>query len=162
MLYTETDHAQVTRERNKRRWVVLLPTAVILLLAVASFVWFRLAHNVGGWIWTALITIVGGAYFLFFYEVYLRPVSQYRKHVEIMLNGRKRETLGILKERNDEVSDHDGMDCSSLTVNVGQRNDPEDDRLFYLDAQKTMPPIEVGTRVCVLSNDRMVADVQAQ
>ena len=162
MLYTETDREQVKRERNKRLWVVLLPTVAFLLLAAASFIWFRLHHDVGGWIWSALITIIGGAYFLFFYEVYLRPVSQYRKHVEFMLDGRKRETLGILKERNDDVADHNGMDCRSLTVNVGERNDPEDDRLFYLDAQKAMPAIEIGTRVCVLSNDRMVADIQAQ
>ena len=162
MLYTETDREQVKRERNKRLWVVLLPTAAFLLLAAASFIWFRLQHNVGGWIWSALITIIGGAYFLFFYEVYLRPVSQYRKHVDIMLDGRKRETLGILKEWSGEVSDHGGMDCMSLTINVGQRNDPEDDRLFFLEAQKTMPPIEVGTSVRVISNDRMVADIQPQ
>lgn len=162
MLYTETDREQVRHERNKRLWVVLIPTAAILLLAVASFVWFRLQHNVGGWIWSALITIIGGVYFLFFYEVYLRPVNRYRKYVEMMLGGRKRETFGILKEWSGEVTDHDGMDCRSLTVNVSQRNDPEDDRLFYLETQKTIPSIEVGTRVLVISNDRMVADIQAQ
>ena len=161
MLYSEIDRTQVTAEQKKRRWLVLLPTAVMLLLVIASFVWFRLHRDAGGWVWTGLITVLGGSYFLFFYEVYLRPVSLYKKHVDYMLDGRKRETVGVLKSVDSAVTDKDGLDCVSFTVNIGEKNDPEDDRLFYVDALKGIPDMPIGSSVRVLSNDRTVASLDA-
>ena len=159
MLYSEIDRTQVTAELKKRRWLVILPSALMLLFAIASFVWFRLHRNADGWAWTALITVLSGSYFLFFYEVYLRPVSLYHKHIGYMLDGRKRDTLGLLKSIDPTVQDKDGLDCVSLTINVGERDNPEDDRLFYVDALKAIPEVPVGARVRVLSNDRMVASL---
>lgn len=160
MLYSEIDRTQVSAELKKRRWLVILPSVLLLALAVASFVWFRLHRNVDGWVWTALITVLSGSYFLFFYEVYLRPVSLYYKHVSYMINGRMRETLGLLKSIDPMVLDKDGLDCISLTINVGEKDSPEDDRLFYVDALKAIPEVPVGTRIRVLSNDRMVASLE--
>ena len=65
MLYTEADRSQITAERTKRRWVTILPAVVLVLAAIASFVWFRLHRDVSGWIWTGLLTVAGGAYYLF-------------------------------------------------------------------------------------------------
>ncbi len=160
MLYTQADRDAATAERTKRLLVVLIPTVILLLLAIASFVWFRLNRDTSGWIWTALITILAGAYFIFFYGVYLRPVSLYKRHVDYMLDGRKRETVGYLRSIDAETMDHDGLDCRAVTVNVGEKNAPEDDRSFYLDALKPVPELSVGTRVRVLSNDRMVAGLE--
>ncbi|HNW86303.1 MAG TPA: hypothetical protein PLP25_10405 [Candidatus Limiplasma sp.] len=157
MLYTETDRATATAEQQKRRRLVLWPTAVLFALAIATFVWFRLHRDVGGWVWTGLLTVLSGAYFLFFYEVYLRPVTLYRQHIDYMLDGRKRETVGVLTAVDKTVRDKDGIDCMSFTVNTGNADRPEDDRLFYLDALKEMPDIPIGAQVHVLSNDRMVA-----
>jgi len=160
MLYTETDRSQATAERAKRLWVVLVPTVLILLAAIATFVWYRLNRDASGWVLTGLITVVGGAYFIFFYDVYFKPVSIYKHHVDYMLDAHKRETVGLLKEIGGDVIDKDGMDCRTITVNVGDKNVPEDDRSFYLDALKAVPDdLPVGVRVRVLSNDRMVAAI---
>jgi len=48
-----------------------------------------------------------------------------------------------------------------MLVNVGERNDPEDDRLFYYDAYKPLPAMPIGTRVTVCSNDRLVASMES-
>ena len=158
MLYTEADRSQATAERTKRRWIVVLPAVLLLLAAIASFVWFRLHRDVSGWIWTGLLTVAGGAYYLFFNGVYLHPVALYKKHVDYMLDGNKRETIGILKDITDEVLDHDGLDCRMITVNIGDKNASEDDRTYYLDARVSIPAqLKPGDRVHVLSNDRMVA-----
>ena len=58
------------------------------------------------------------------------------------------------------MSDKDGIDCYAMLVNVGERDDAEDDRLFYFDVQKPKPQIPLGTRVTVESNDKMVADLK--
>jgi hypothetical protein len=160
MFYSQTDRTQSTAELVKRRWVVYLPTALMLLAAIASFIWFRLRHDTNGWICTALITILGGAYFVFFYEVYLKPVRQYKRHVDYMLDNRKRETVGLLQSISQDAQDHNGVDCRMVTLNVGEKDAPEDERTFYLDMLKTPPDIACGTRVRVTSNDRMVAALE--
>ncbi|MDD3212701.1 MAG: hypothetical protein PHY64_03465 [Eubacteriales bacterium] len=160
MLYSQADREQAGKELGKRRWVVFLPTAVMLLLAIASFVIFRLHRDVGGWIWTALITVLGGVYCIFFYDVYLKPVKLYKTHIDYMLDGNKRETAGVLTGIGQDIIDHEGMDCRTLTINIGDKGAPEDDRSFYLDALKPVPTLQPGDNVRILSNNRMVASLE--
>jgi hypothetical protein len=157
MLYTETDRANAAGERTKRLVIAIVPAAVLFLLAIASFIWYRYNRNAGGWPVTGLLTIAAGAYFLFFYEVYARPVSLYKRHIDYMLDAHKRETIGILKEISQTVQDKDGLDCRMVTVNIGDKDAAEDERSFYLDALIPVPEVAAGTRVKILSNDRMVA-----
>ena len=159
MLYSQTDKDQVQRMRMRRMLIVWLPTALLLLLSIVAFVIYRLAHDESGWIISALITIAGGSYCTFLYGVYLRPVLKYKRHIDYMLDGRKRETRGILKEIGETVLDRDGIDCYPILLNVGEKDDPEDDRLFYLDAFKSMNGFQPGDHVVMESNDRMIASV---
>ena len=159
MLYSQTDRDAVLAMRTKRRLVVWIPTALILGLAIASFVWYRLQHDVNGWIPTGLLTIAGGAYCIFFYGVYLRPVKKYKQHLDYMLTGRMRTTEGVLKEIADVSIDHDGLDCFSVVLSVDNPDNPEDDRQFYLDAFKSLDGFQAGNRVRIESNDRMIASV---
>ncbi len=159
-MYTQDDFTQVKSILKKRWWITAAPAAVILLAAIAVFVAGRIARSGQMWMVTAALTVLGGVYFLFFYGVYVRPALLYKNHVNYMLNGRKRETTGIFKAFSDDVSDKDGIDCYAMLVNVGERDDAEDDRLFYFDVQKPKPQIPLGTRVTVESNDKMVADLK--
>lgn len=159
MLYTQSDREEVRAARKRRMLVVWLPASLLLLLSVAAFIFYRLNHDTSGWVVSAVLTILGGAYVIFLYGVYLRPVLKYKRHLDYMLDGRKRVTTGILKEVDGAVQDRDGIDCYSVLINVGEKNDPEDDRLFYLDAFKSMGGFAPGDRVTLESNDRMIASV---
>jgi hypothetical protein len=159
MLYSQSDRDQVNATLKKRAVAVWLPAALLLALAVAAFVWYRLRHDESGWIVSGLFTILGGAYAVFFYGVYLGPVRKYRKHLNYMFDGIKRETNGIFKEITETVADRDGIDCYSVWLNVGEKNDPDDDRLFYLDAYKSMAGFQPGDRIRIESNDRMIASI---
>lgn len=44
-------------------------------------------------------------------------------------------------------------------MNLGS-GEPEDDRLYYYDDEKPRPSMPIGSRVRVLSNDNMVADIR--
>jgi len=57
------------------------------------------------------------------------------------------------------VQDRDGIDCYSVWLNVGEKNDPDDDRLFYLDAYKSMDGFQPGDKIRIESNDRMIASI---
>ena len=162
MFYTQADRTQAKETLRRRRFVVFIPAAAMLLVAVASFLWFRMHRDASGWWVSGLITVIGGAYALFLGDVYLKPVRLYKRHVDLMLDGRKRETVGVLVSVDPVVRDRDGLDCVAFTLNTGDRNLPEDERVFDLDALKSMPDIAPGTRLRVLSNDRMVAGLQIE
>ncbi len=159
-MYRQEDHAAVQAEAKKRWIVTMLPGALLWAAGIAVFVVCQSQRQDWGWIFATACTIVGGAYVLFFYGVYLKPVLLYQRHVGYMLEGRKRETRGLLREVAWDVVDKDGLDCYAMTVNVGERNDPEDERLFYVDALKGRPDIPPGSPVTVVSNDKMVAELR--
>lgn len=159
MLYSQADKDLVLAKLKKRAAVVWIPTAVLLALSIVTFILFRMRHSTNGWILSAVFTILGGGYCIFFYGVYLGPLRKYKKHLDYMLEGRKRETDGMLKEISETVMDKDGIDCYSVLLNIGEKNDPEDDRQFYLDAYKNLDGFEIGDRVHIESNDRMIASI---
>jgi len=159
MLYSQSDRDAVAAALKKRRAAVWIPAILLLLLAVAAFVWYRLRHDESGWIVSGALTILGGAYAIFFHGVYLGPMRKYKKHVDYMLDGQKRVCEGILKDVASDVIDRDGVDCYTVEINVGEKNDPEDDRVFYLDQYKSMAGFTAGDRIRVESNDRMIAAV---
>ena len=160
LLYTEADRQAATAEQRKRRLFALLPAALLAAGAVALFVVFRIRRDDTGWVWSALLTFAGGAYALFFGETYLRPASRYKQHIDYMLSGRLRETQGVLTYVDQTTQYKDGLDFIAITVNIGKAADPKDDRLFYIDALKGLPPVAIGERVKVYSNDGKVAGVE--
>ena len=84
----------------------------------------------------------------------------YRKHLTYMLNGRMRVTTGVFKSFSEDVSDREGLDCYAMLINVGDKDDPEDDRLFYYDVHKPAPEMPLGTMITVHSNDKMVSAIE--
>jgi hypothetical protein len=159
MLYSSSDRDAVLAMRKRRMLVVWIPVILMFLLSVGVFILYRLNHDESGWILSGLFTTLGGAYCIFLYGVYLRPVLKYKQHLDYMLDGRKRVTEGILKEVSDSVQDREGIDCVSVLINVGEKDDPEDDRLLYLDAYKSMDGFQPGDHIRVESNNRMISAV---
>ena len=158
-MYTQKDLQEISRMLRKRWQLASIPAALIVVVAVIVFVYGQLVRSDALWMVTAFLTIAGVGYFLFLYGVSIRPARIYRKHVTYMLNGRMRTTTGVLKSLASAVSDREGLECRALMINVGEKDDPEDDRLFYVDIYK---PFEVplGTRITVHSNDKMVSAVE--
>ena len=160
-MYSQNDWKEINAMLKKRWLITLIPTAVVFVAAVVVFVLGRINRSDSIWMLTSALTLLGGVYFLFFYGVYVRPARIYRKHLSFMLNGRMRETTGILKFISEDVKDREGLECRAMFLNVGEKDDPEDDRLFYYDVYKPMPEMPIGTRVTVQSNDKMVASIKA-
>ena len=100
----------------------------------------------------------GGGAFLFLFGVWAKPALDYLRHVERMLYGRKRETVGVLTRFSPELCERDGLWCHAMMVNLGS-GEEEDDRLFYYDDEKPAPQLPIGTRVRVESNDKMVSGI---
>ena len=159
-MYTEADHNDVRAQLKKRWLVAALPSALLFLVAVAVFAVCQTRRQDWGWIFACAATIVSGAYLLFLYGVYVRPMRLYSRHIGYMLTGHQRETKGVLAEVSDRPVDKDGLDWYAVTVNVGEKGDPEDDRLLYYDALKGKLEIPLGTQVVALSNDKMISEIR--
>ena len=160
-MYTQEDWNDINVMLKKRWFATAAPAAVVLIAAIVVFVIGRIHRSDSMWMLTSLLTIIGGGYFLFFYGVSVRPARIYRRHLSFMLNGRKRVTTGVFKDFSEDVSDREGLECHAMLVNIGDKNDPEDDRLFYYDAYKPAPAFELGDRITVESNDKMVSAIKA-
>ena len=160
-MYTQEDWNDINKMLKKRWLFTAIPSVLVLAIAITVFVIGRLNRSDSMWMLTSLLTIIGGGYFLFFYGITVRPASLYRKHLTYMLNGRKRVTTGVFKAFSGDVCDRDGLECHAMLVNIGEKNDPEDDRLFYYDAYKPMPVFNLGERITVESNDKMVSSISA-
>jgi len=159
-MYSQSDRKQAHALLCKRRLVTFLPSGTVIAGAIIAF-WICQAHRMDwGWVFACASSMIAGAYVVFIYGVYLQPMRLYCRHVDYMLEGHKRETTGILTEVADQVTDKDGLDCFAMIINIGTQNNPEDDRLFYYDALKGTPLFPLGTRVTVLSNDKMVAELR--
>lgn len=158
-MYTAKDEAQALALWKKRIRLAALPCAAAVLAAAALLVLGRMRRSDTLWMASAALTILGGGYFLFLFGVWAKPALDYLRHVRQMLNGRTRETEGVLVSVSDTPSARDGITCYALMLNLGS-GEPEDDRLFYFDAEKPRPDALVGLRVRVRSNSNMIAAIQ--
>ena len=159
-MYTQQDWDDVQVMLKKRWLVTIVPSALVLAVAIAVFVYGRIQRSDTIWMITSALTILGGGFFVFFYGVYVRPARIYRRHLSYMLTGRMRETTGVFKSFSEDVSDREGLECHAMMLNIGEKDDPEDDRLFYYDAYKPRPEFTFGERVTVRSNDKMVSSIE--
>ena len=106
--------------------------------------------------------MVGLSYLVFMLGVYVRPVACYDKHIGFMLHGRQHFTTGLLKEVGDNLCERGGVNCYPIMINVGDKDDGKDDRLFYFDALKEWPNIPLGSRITIQHNDIMVSDFRLE
>lgn len=157
-MYTREDEVQARCLWQKRLRLTLLPLVLGLAVGIALFVLGRMQRSDTLWMATAALTVLGGGVFLFLYGVWAKPAHDYLRHVELMLHGRKRETVGVLTSFSPELCERDGLWCHAMMVNLGS-GEEEDDRLFYYDDEKPAPEMPIGSRVRVESNDKMVSGI---
>ena len=90
------------------------------------------------------LTILLGAFMIFSYGLLLYPVIAYGRHLDEVLHGRVRQLTGAFKEMEEGAVVRDGVQHYPMTLNVGDMESQEDDRLFYYDAPTCPGPIGSG------------------
>ncbi len=154
-MYKTNDWEENNRQLKRRLLALLIPLALFLAGIVVSL----LPDVRLQWL-TILLTILGGAMVIFCYGMFLSPVLSYSRHLKNVLEGRKRETTGRLTEVGSQSCFREGVEYYPMTVNVGEKGDEADDRLFYYDVHKGMPPFEPGDLITIVSHDKAVADIR--
>ena len=146
-MYTEQDYTDISNQL-KSRWAALgVPALMLLAAVIASFV-FRIK-----WL-TIGLSLVLGVFCIFSYGMLLSPVIAYRRHLDEVLHGRVRSTTGAFKEMEAQPVMRDGVKYYPVMISVGDMENPEDDRLFYYDANLPRPDWKPGDMLTVTAHDK--------
>lgn len=151
-LYNETDLDAIRQQISKRWTILAIPVAVFLAAMIAGFLlrveWLAPAG-----------TIAAGALLIFGYDLFIKPLDCYRRHLRNVLYGRVREVELPFVALSPDIDLVDGVNCRAMTcADVDGKGRPYD-RLFYLDAAKTLPDFKAGEMLRIVHHDLMVADV---
>ena len=103
---------------------------------------------------TIALSVLLGAFCIFSYGMLLSPVIAYRRHLDEVLHGKVRSTTGVFKEMENQPVMRDGVRYYPMMISVGDMENPEDDRLFYYDANLPRPDWKMGETLTVTAHDK--------
>ena len=146
-MYTEQDYTEIRSQIRRRSLALGVPAVVMLAGVIVSFV-FRIK-----WL-TMGLSVLLGAFCIFGYGMLLYPVRAYGRHLDEVLHGRVRSTTGAFKEMEEQAVLREGVRYYPMMISVGDMENPEDDRLFYYDANLPRPDWKVGEMLTVTAHDK--------
>ena len=152
-MYTEKDLKDAQQALKRANLLMLIPAAVIFISAVASFI-VRIK-----WL-TILLTALAGCWMVFSHQMFVIPRKGYMEHVRSALRVSRKETEGRYLRTEETPVERNNVMFYAFYLNVGEKLDPEDDRLFYFDAQRPMQDWRSGDRVLIKSYDKFVSSYQ--
>ena len=152
-MYTQQDLEQILAQKKKRWLLLAIPEAILIAVLVYSLV-IRVE-----WL-TTLTWCLAGGLLIFVYDLTIKPLTCYARHLQGVLQGRTRTLDGIFKRVDAQPSMVDGVSYHGVIVSAGDPADEEDDRLFYFDQEKTFPGLNQGDRVRVIYHDRAIAQLE--
>lgn len=152
-IYSEKDYEDISRQINKRWSVVAFPCAILLVAMVWSLT-VRLE-----WI-TSGSTVLIGLILIASYDLAIKPLMCYKRHLDSVLHGRTRETTLPFVSISEDVSLVGGVNCRALTCRDVDGKGRPYDRLFYFDCMKEFPDYQEGEVLRIVHHDLLVADVQ--
>lgn len=148
-MYTQQDYVDINAQ-FRRRWLWLV---LGMLLPLAALIWSLTVRNQP---LTVLITIVMLSAFIFVYGVSISPVGAYRRYLNDLLHGRNRELEGVFKGFDRQYAVRDRIRYLPFMINVGDPEEPNDDRLLYWDINLPTPDWQPGERLWIKSFDKSV------
>ncbi len=146
-MYTEQDYNEIRGQIRQRSVALGVPAALLLAGVIVSFV-FRIK-----WL-TMALSVVLGAFCIFGYGMLLYPVIAYGRHLDEVLHGRVRSATGAFKEMEEQAVMREGVMYYPMMISAGDMANPEDDRLFYYDANLPRPDWKVGDMLTVTAHDK--------
>jgi len=151
-IYSSADHQAISRQISKRWLWIGIPCALLAAALVVSLI-IRLQ-----WL-TVASTVAIGVILIAAYDLTVRPLVCYRRHLNNVLYGRVRETTLPFVALSEDVNLVDGVSFRAMTCSDIDGKGRPYDRLFYFDALKPFPDVKEGDMLHVVHHDLVVADI---
>lgn len=149
-MYQPEDYQENRHQLRARLLGVGILAAALLVMTGVSF----------GLRWpewaTTLMSCALCVLLIFGYSMLISPVIAYGRHVNHALNGRTRKLTGTFQHMETAAVGREGVMFYPFVVNVGNPREPEDDRLFYMDANLPRPDWQEGEMLEITSYDNRV------
>jgi len=153
MLYTQTN-LDTIRAQQKRRWMAVgIPAAALLIGMIVCFI-LRIEWA------TALCTALGGGLLIAGWDLFIRPLKCYERHLKAALHGRKAETTLAFASIDHDESIVDGVRYFSFMVTDYDKKGKPFDCLFYYDAELPLPDYQPGEMLRITYYDKMICGLE--
>lgn len=151
-IYSEADYTAIVKQQRKRWTMMGIPCAMLMVALIVSL-FIRLE-----WL-TTVSTILIGVILIAGYDLAIKPLHCYEKHLRHCLHGRTRECELPFIRLSENIDVVDGVRCHQLLCEDVDGKGRPYERLFYFDAEKTFPDVQEGSRLRITHYDLFVADI---
>ena len=146
-MYSENDLKDAQQAVKRARLLMYIPAAILFIAAIITFV-VRIK-----WL-TILLSALGGWWIVFTHQMYVIPRKGYMEHIRSALRVAHKEAEGYYLRTEETPVERNNVMFYAFYLNVGERQDPEDDRLFYYDANLPRPDWQPGEMLTVTAHDK--------
>ena len=155
LLYSERNLSDIRGQIKKR----LLALGAVSVLFLAAIVYTLILDNHKDHrpeVWTTVLTLVWLFSLIFGFDLLVRPLYSYAKHLQTSLHGRTHEVVCEFSRAGENESVVDGVVYRDL-IFLGEADKHGDrDRLFYWDAELPVPAFAPGSQIRVQYYDRFM------
>ncbi|MBE5811002.1 MAG: hypothetical protein E7318_08735 [Clostridiales bacterium] len=152
-IYSEADYTAIQAQKHKRWLIIGIPCAVFAAALIVSL-FIRLQ-----WL-TIACTLIIGVLLIAGYDLFIKPLRCYALHLKNCLDGRTHECTLPFIRLSENIDLVEGVRFHQLLVSDTDAKGRPYERLFYFDAEKTLPDIQEGDLIHIVHHDLAVADVQ--
>ena len=154
-LYNEEVFSSLKKQISKRLRL-LLAVALAVLAAVLASMLLDDHKDHRPVLLTTLLVIFGGGALIFLWDMMIRPLRNYAKHIDTALHGRSHEAVAVFDRVGAEDSQIDGHTFHDL-IFLGEANrHGERERMFYWDRELPLPDFREGQEIRLMYYDRFL------
>ena len=151
-IYSEANYTAIVAQQRKRWLILSIPCVLLAAVLVISLV-VRIE-----WL-TSLSTILIGILLIAGYDLFIKPLNCYARHLRHCLHGRTRECELPFIRLSENIDVVDGVRCRQLLCSDLDAKGRPYERLFYFDAEKTFPQANEGDVLHIVHHDLTVANI---
>lgn len=151
-IYSETDYTAIVAQQRKRWLILSIPCVLLAAVLVVSLV-VRIE-----WL-TSLSTILIGILLIAGYDLFIKPLNCYARHLRHCLHGRTRLCELPFIRLSENIDVVDGVRCRQLLCSDLDAKGRPYERLFYFDAEKAFPEVNEGDMLHIVHHDLTVANI---
>ena len=151
-IYSEADYTAIVAQQRKRWLILIIPCVLLAAVLVVSLI--------VRWEWlTSLSTILIGILLIAGYDLSIKPLSCYARHLRHCLHGRTRECELPFIRLSENIDVVDGVRCRQLLCSDLDAKGRPYERLFHFDAEKSFPQANEGDVLHIVHHDLTVANI---
>ena len=151
-IYSDADYTSIVAQQRKRWLILSIPCVLLAAVLIVSLV-VRIE-----WL-TSLSTILIGILLIAGYDLFIKPLNCYARHLRHCLHGRTRECELPFIRLSENIDIVDGVRCRQLLCSDLDAKGRPYERLFYFDAEKTFPQANEGDVLHIVHHDLTVANI---